>query len=960
MCKRPSFLISIVLVLSLSAAVQAQTDINVVNPSFEWADEVNQVTCHTGLDGVLGWSGGAEIGAANPTWSGVDVNCGVPGMCDDCRDWHVFPDGNVVAYMDDGTFLYQLTDANITAGHKYTLTFPSVTWIEPGWSQPIRASYYYLADVCTPDVCHIELSQTVHVVEGHDHVSCAGAPDCITDWEYGLTAQFVAESGKSYLGEKLGIKFGSPWEGYYPGSSWAWLDDVQLDWDWATEAYEPNPDDGAKLVTKNPTLTWKPGVYAASTAGHEVYFGTDETGVANADNTDTTGIYRGVQTPNDYTPTENPLTLGETYYWKITEVNSGYSGPVPPPWEGDVWSFRVEGHAYDPSPRDGETDVEFLGLALGWTAGAEAERHMLYFGTDEQTVEDATTSSAEFEANLPVATVSYAVPQLITNKRYYWRVDELSNGQTHTIKGDVWRFQVGLFLVVDDFESYSNNTALYAVWDDWFENGSDGSIWRENDANTIRVPGSQATKLEFENVAHGGSGIYGSWFDVQDMSELAIGSDWTIGGVEALFLYVRGDPCNRDVVPQTAKGDPIWDAATPWIEIEDTSSNTAYVVHPTPSMASWDSWNEWNIDLAIFDACGVNLTAIDRFTIGIGGDVKTAQKTKMSGAGYIYVDDIRLYPPRCRPSESKAIGDFTGADGEADCNVDFWDVNIMATDWLIADGCVPTITQDANITMLAGSPNWTSGHDGGSLGFDPNIQVEVNDPRLTGLSNMTISAWVRRDGVPTEAYIGIVTSREYGNEDATELSCGSSKKSPTVGYGWNQIQATWQFSSGIDIPDGQWMFMAMSVDPNGCWLYGQPAGDLLESARHDLVLDPGPLVQFNQRFWIGRGRETARYFTGAIDDVRIYAYSLARDEIEYLGSDGVDGNEPDPNCPVYHYKFDETSGLTSADDGCGAIVYRPPMSPANLTDPEPKDSRFVNMADYGILADNWMSQHYWP
>ena len=140
-----------------------------------------------------------------------------------------------------------------------------------------------------------------------------------TDWEYGLTATFVAETGKSYLGEKLGIKFGSPWEGYYAGSSWAWLDDVQLDWDWATEAYDPNPADGAELLTKNPTLTWKTGVYADQ---HEVYFGTDATAVANADSTDTTGIYRTTKDTNDYTPTESPLVLGETYYWKITELNS--------------------------------------------------------------------------------------------------------------------------------------------------------------------------------------------------------------------------------------------------------------------------------------------------------------------------------------------------------------------------------------------------------------------------------------------------------------------------------------------------------------------------------------------------------------------------------------------------------------------------------------------------------------
>jgi hypothetical protein len=459
--------------------------------------------------------------------------------------------------------------------------------------------------------------------------------------------------------------------------------------------------------------------------------------------------------------------------------------------------------------------------------------------------------------------------------------------------------------------------------------------------------------MEFKNVAHGGSGYIGSEFDVQDLSELSIGSDWTIGGVKALFLYVRGDPCNAIAVPQ-GKTAPIWDAATPWIEIEDTSSNTGYVVHPTPSMAGWSSWNEWNIDLAIFDACGVDLTAIDRFTIGIGGDVKTAQKSKMSDIGYIYVDDIRLYPPRCVPSESAAIGDFTG-----DCNVMMDDVNIMATAWLTADGCFPTIQQEAKITMLAGSPSWESGHIDNALGFDPNIEVDVCDPRLTGLTNMSITAWVRRDGLPTESYIGLVTSREYG-EDATELSCGSSQKAPSVGYGWNQIQKTWQFDSGILIPDGVWMFMAMSVDPNGCWLYGQQAGGLLESARQDLVYDPGPLVQFNQRFWIGRGRDASRYFTGAIDDVRIYDYSLARDEIAYLGSDGVDGNEPDPNCPVYHYKFDETSGLTSADDGCGAIVYRPVMSPANLTDPEPVNYRFVNFADYGILADNWMAQDFWP
>ncbi len=112
--------------------------------------------------------------------------------------------------------------------------------------------------------------------------------------------------------------------------------------------------------------------------------------------------------------------------------------------------------------------------------------------------------------------------------------------------------------------------------------------------------------------------------------------------------------------------------------------------------------------------------------------------------------------------------------------------------------------------------------------------------------------------------------------------------------------------------------------------------------------------------WISRGYPEARYWKGGMDDVQIWDYDLDANEMAYLATDGVDGNEPDPNCPVYHYAFDETSGLSATDTGCGAIVYRPPMSPANLVDPEPVNNRFVNFRDYRILADNWLEQYRWP
>ncbi|UCF43920.1 MAG: hypothetical protein JSV99_03065, partial [Planctomycetota bacterium] len=179
----------------------------------------------------------------------------------------------------------------------------------------------------------------------------------------------------------------------------------------------------------------------------------------------------------------------------------------------------------------------------------------------------------------------------------------------------------GSYIVVDDFESYETDANLLAVWDDYWVNGYDGEMSLETDPNIIRQPDSEAAELAFYNVTAVGAQQIGSQFDVQDMSELQVGSDWTTGGVKALFMYLRGDPCNVQATDADGKAPwvPLWEAATPWVELEDTSSNTGYVVHPNPEQMGWGIWEEWNIDLNVFDACGVELSAIDRFTIGIGG-----------------------------------------------------------------------------------------------------------------------------------------------------------------------------------------------------------------------------------------------------------------------------------------------------------------------------------------------------
>ena len=104
-------------------------------------------------------------------------------------------------------------------------------------------------------------------------------------------------------------------------------------------AISPNPEDGATDVSRDTLLSWTAGTYAAT---HDVYFGTsaEDVGAASADNPLDVLASPG-QTATTFDPER--LELGQTYYWRIDEVNAAPDFTVFP---GKVWSFTVEPVAY--------------------------------------------------------------------------------------------------------------------------------------------------------------------------------------------------------------------------------------------------------------------------------------------------------------------------------------------------------------------------------------------------------------------------------------------------------------------------------------------------------------------------------------------------------------------------------------------------------------------------------------
>ena len=98
-------------------------------------------------------------------------------------------------------------------------------------------------------------------------------------------------------------------------------------------ANKPNPADLATDVSRDLVLSWTPGEFADK---HNVYFGTNFDDVDNAE-ADSPLLIGPAQDVNNYDV--GRLEFGQSYYWRVDEVNSPASPGV---FKGEIWSFTVE------------------------------------------------------------------------------------------------------------------------------------------------------------------------------------------------------------------------------------------------------------------------------------------------------------------------------------------------------------------------------------------------------------------------------------------------------------------------------------------------------------------------------------------------------------------------------------------------------------------------------------------
>jgi hypothetical protein len=209
---------------------------------------------------------------------------------------------------------------------------------------------------------------------------------------------------------------------------------------------------------------------------------------------------------------------------------------------------------------------------------------------------------------------------------------------------------------------------------------------------------------------------------------------------------------------------------------------------------------------------------------------------------------------------------------------------------------------DATIVSSSGNP---AGLINEALTFDGSSDYSTI-PALNLNSNaVTISAWVKTNGSPDD-WDSILQT--HGSSNAGILFGPSNQ----LRYVWDGTY--WDWDTGLNVPDAEWVFVALVVEPDKATVYMN--GDSVTN------IAANNTQQFESVTLIGSDSPGYRQFDGEMDDVAIWNRSLSSDEINYIYSKGLNGETLDsPNLkPKFTDDPFSNSGAIEGRDYSGTLT----------------------------------------
>jgi hypothetical protein len=538
-------------------------------------------------------------------------------------------------------------------------------------------------------------------------------------------------------------------------------------------------------------------------------------------------------------------------YVKLT-ISSNWGGILQQAGLSEVRFFYIPVSPSAPSPATATANVDPRTAVLSWRAGREAASHELYLSTDQQAVTDGTAEA------IPLDKASYSPPSLQLESTYYWKVVEVNQAETpSTWTGDLWSLSTRTFLTVDDFESYTNDSPnrVFQTWidgsgfsaDDFFPNGNSG-----NGTGSLVGYDPLLGNIMETDIVYGGRQSMPLYYDnsaaprvSEAVRTFESDQDWSKYGITTLVLYFRGDVNNV--------------SAPVYVKI----NNTKVLYNSGLPSTATEVWKQWNIDLA---QSGANLKAVKSLTIGVGDGVA-------GGTGTIYLDDILLYmtpPPVATPVDPGTNG--------------------LAALYSMEDNVDDTSDNKLNGT-LNGNANFVNSKAGfgKALSFDAgdgtNDYVDLPFGSLIStMSSGTFATWVyfANTGTAWQRIFDFGNSSTTGYMFLTQYNTTAGRTRFAITQTGNAAGQEQVVNGPAALPIG-WHHLAVVIDGAAMTLRLYQDGIPVASGT-TTVLPKDLGVTTNN--WLGRSQySTDPYFTGSIDDLRIFNRALSEGEVRYLAGD---------------------------------------------------------------------------
>lgn len=524
-----------------------------------------------------------------------------------------------------------------------------------------------------------------------------------------------------------------------------------------------------------------------------------------------------------------------------------------PDYGGWVWFYidnmRLSGGGIplNPQPANGAKDVNVETL-LSWSGGMFAASHNLYLGTSRSAVAAADGNDTPDVLFVGLDGTSFDPNSLDFNTEYFWRIDAVNDVNPDSPwAGAVWAFTTGNFLVVDDFESYTNESPnrLFQTWvdgwgyseDDFLPEGDPGNGTGMAVGHDIWTQGTPYTTVVETEIVHGGSQSMPLYYDNADtgISEAertwAEPQDWTINGFNALKLFVQGKEDNG--------------ADRLYVKVEDSVGNVATVPYSDTSIVTTAQWTEWVIPHGDLTAADVNMASVAKMTIGVGDQGNPTQ-----AAGLLYVDDIRIGFQAIGLVAYYALEDNTDdSSGNEHHGVLTGDPN-FAVSYVAGPAGLGT-------AMLFDGAN---GHEYVDLGtFNPSEKTD----------QLSLALWAKWDG-PSDSWQAFMGKRHTGDWDR-EIMMWYFELERDV---WD-VRFAREGSSvntGQTLQVDQWTHLAVTFDGTTAKVYIN--GEVVDEGNFSFGEDKEAPMQIGAAT-NGGGNP----FNGALDEVRIYDIVLSEAEI---------------------------------------------------------------------------------